>query len=65
MGVYATVAVIVSLLIYLASRKRLRDTQDNGGPDAPLTSTNFHEESSVSRPINGAYYTPQFKIFNN
>lgn len=65
MGVYATVAVVVSLLFYLTARKKLQNAQDYGGPDAPLAATNFHQEASESRPRRGQYYQPLFKIFNN
>ena len=65
MGVYATVAVVLSLLYYMGARRKLQSIQDAGGPDMPLTKTNFHQEASQSRPGGGKYYTPDIKIFNN
>ena len=65
MGVYATVAVVVSMLYYFSTRRQLQNVKDKGGPDAPLTPTNFHQKASESRPNKGQYYQPAFKIFNN
>jgi hypothetical protein len=65
MGVYASIAVVVSLLFYMLARKKLQRMKDNGGPDVPLTTTNFHQEASDTRPNMGRYYQPVFKIFNN
>jgi hypothetical protein len=57
MGVYATAAIVVSLLYYMSNRYRLRLYSDKQDRLAPKK-TNFHEEMSYARPMGGIYYNP-------
>jgi hypothetical protein len=65
MGVYSTIAIVVSLLYFMKSRPELQNVKYKQGYDMSLKPTNFHETKSSSRPNAGLYYVPSFNVFYN
>lgn len=65
MGVYSTIAVVVSLLYFMKSRPQLQRVKYKEGYDMSLKPQNFHESRSYTRPNGGQYYVPSFNVFYN
>jgi hypothetical protein len=58
MGIYGTIAVVVSLMYYMGNRLHLKSAMDNQIAGKPEKPTNFHQEPSITRPVAGLYYRP-------
>jgi hypothetical protein len=65
MGVYSTIAVVISLLYFMKSRPDLQNVKYKQGYDMSLKPTNFHETKSNTRPDGGKYYLPSFNVYYN
>jgi hypothetical protein len=60
MGVYATFAIVLSMVYYIGQRKKMKlATENTDTLRCNRNPTNFHEEPSVCRPSMGKYYRPQ------
>jgi hypothetical protein len=67
MGIYATVAIVASLLFWVGNRNCAKLYLDKMGYDVPPNKTNFHPNPQTvrtsARPDLGKYYKPGFDIF--
>jgi hypothetical protein len=63
---FAVAAVLIGGMLYIGYRQKMKIGLSNQSPNNwNVEPTNFHQETSVSRPIGGKYYAPKYNVYKN